>query len=92
MSTIPLQITSRGCSRAYVCFVLYRALMYVQQLRQHDYAVFFPFPVQFIEEWMLLARRDCENAMEFQRLLGGTFLQAEDPSTYWTQPQQFFTW
>ena len=88
----PPQVTSRGCSRAFICFLLYRALIYVQQLRKHDYAVFFPFPTQFIEEWLKLAQHDCENALEYQHLLGGTSVLVEDPSTYWTQPQQFFTW
>jgi hypothetical protein len=89
---LPPPVTSRGCCRAYICFVLYRALLYVQLLRRHDYAVFFPFPVHFIEQWLLLAQFDCANNVRYQELLGGTLLQANDPSTFWTIPQQFFTW
>ena len=88
------QVTSRGCSRVYIVFVLYRALFYVQQLRTEHMAVFFPFPTPHIESWFEMAQQDCTKSRynEYNILLGGTVFTLDDTSTYWTNPQQFFTW
>lgn len=88
------QVTSRGCSRAYIVFVLYRALFYVQNLRAHQLAVFFPFPTHQIESWFEMAQNDCIKSRynKYNMLLGGTVFTRGDTSTYWTNPQQFFTW
>ncbi len=85
------QVTSRGCSRAYVVCVLWRSLEYVRKLYASGNQITFPFPDQDVEEWLLIARVDC-NDEKFQKMLGGIDYFPDESSTYWTLAVHFFTW
>ena len=85
------QVSSRGCSRAYILCVLQRALQYVRQRRMSGHAVSSPFSAAEIEKWLIQARTDCLDPY-FQQLFGGTDFNLNDASTYWTSTSHFFTW
>jgi hypothetical protein len=89
--TVMNQVSSRGCSRAYIICVLFRALQYVRLRRLAGQPVSFPFISSEIEKWIVDARGDIAD-IDFQRFFGGTDFSLSDPSTYWTTPSHFFTW
>ena len=53
------QVSSRGCSRAYILCVLFRALKYVRMLRSLSQPITFPFPASEIDIWLEEAKIDC---------------------------------
>ena len=85
------QVSSRGCSRAYILCVLFRGLHYVRKLRRKSLPVSFPFPAFEIECWLEKAKEDC-SGVEFQRMYGGTDFSPSDVSTFWTSASHFYTW
>lgn len=85
------QVSSRGCSRAYILCVLFRALKYVRIRKMASQPVTFPFNSDEIEKWLVDSKEDCSH-LEFQRVYGGTDLNPADPSTFWTSSTHFFTW
>lgn len=85
------QVSSRGCSRAYILCVLLRGLHYVRNLRVKSQPVSFPFPAFEIECWLEKAKEDCSD-VEFQRMYGGTDFSPSDVSTFWTSASHFYTW
>lgn len=85
------QVSSRGCSRAYILCVLYRGLRYVRNLRAKSQPVSFPFPAFEIECWLDNAKEDCSD-VAFQRMYGGTDFSPSDVSTFWTSASHFYTW
>ena len=85
------QVSSRGCSRAYILCVLLRGLHYVRKLRAKSQPVSFPFPAFEIECWLEKAKEDCSD-VEFQRVYGGTDFSPSDVSTFWTSASHFYTW
>ena len=85
------QVSSRGCSRAYILCVLLRGLHYVRKLRVKSQPVSFPFPAFEIECWLEKAKEDCSD-VEFQRMYGGTDFSPSDVSTFWTSASHFYTW
>ncbi len=90
----PIQVSSRGCSRAFVVFALYRGLEHVQRLHTLNESIQFPFAPEFINAWFVAAHKDCQEAstLAYQSTLGGTLYAEDDSTTYWTSPQQYFTW
>lgn len=86
-----VQVTSRGCSRAYVLCVLRRALDSVRRWRSENQTVTFPFNKDDISCWLVQARDDCRDK-GFQVLLGGIDYDPDDSRTFWTCPNHFFTW
>jgi hypothetical protein len=84
------QVSSKGCSRAYILCVLNRALEYVQMLRVYSQPAAFPFAKDVIENWLLLATGDC--SIDLQLELGVIDYFPGDTSTFWTSPLQFITW
>lgn len=88
-----LQVTSRGCSRAYIVCVLWRAWEHVRLLKSQDASISFPFNESVVKDWLIAARDDCLQAgEEFLELFGGTDFSGDDATTYWTLPPHFFTW
>lgn len=85
------QVSSRGCSRAYILCVLFRALSHVRRRRSVGQPVSFPFSTSDVDKWLVDAQNDCMD-QEFQDVFGGTSFSISDPSTYWTSPTHFFTW
>lgn len=84
-------VTSRGCSRAIVLCVLHRCLEFVQEQFELGETVQFPFSKEVVQLWIDAAREDCQE-VSFQTVLGGTMYDSADETTFWTVPQQFFTW
>ena len=82
-------VTSRGCSREFIFCVLYRLLKYVEDKKTK---VCMPFPRSEVLEWISLATRDCGQDSSLMVSLGGTLFNVRDKATYWTTPEQFFTW
>jgi hypothetical protein len=87
-----MQVTSRGCSRAYIVCVLWHAWEYCKKLKAESKSICFPFPEETVEEWLLVAKDDCQQSSEFMQFFGGTEYSVEDSSTFWTLPTHFFTW
>lgn len=85
------QVTSRGCSRGFILCVCYRSLHYVSKEYAKGCVINFPFDTNEVYSWLRFARTDCVD-LDFQKQLGGTHINSNDQSTYWTHPQQFFTW
>lgn len=92
MSVDVQQVTSRGCSRAYIVCVLWHGWQYVRSLRSQGEPVCFPFPDDIVQLWLDSALIDCCTAPDFLHLFGGTEFQREDASSFWTTPLNFFTW
>jgi hypothetical protein len=89
-----MQVTSRGCSRAFILCVLWRGWEYVRSLKLENESVSFPFPESVITSWLELAKEDClkaENKFLFE-YFGGTEFSLDDVTSYWTLPHHFFTW
>ena len=87
------QVTSRGCSRSFVVFVLHRCLENIQANYCAGNDITFPFNPADINKWLLQAKKDCNSqTIDYQISLGGTAFDERDPSTYWTLSQQFCTW
>lgn len=86
-----MTVTSRGCSRSFIICVCYRALYNASLKFACGQAVNFPFDEEDVKQWLVLGRFDCEGAI-FQAQLGGTAISHSDIRTFWTEPQQFFTW
>jgi hypothetical protein len=84
-------VTSLGCSRGFITCVLARALEHVKALGPGA-SISFPFANADITAWMQLAAEDCLTNKEYQLALGGTQFSIADPTTYWSNPQQFLTW
>ena len=88
-----MQVTSRGCSRAYIVCVLWRAWEYVRLLKSNDSSIAFPFADSVVVAWLTAARSDCTQATEeFLLMFGGTEFTDDDPTSYWTISSHFFTW
>jgi hypothetical protein len=85
------QVTSRGCSRAYLICALWRGLEHVRQAYSKGLIISFPFNDSDINGWLIEARNDCCD-LNFQMALGGVDYFPEDPSTFWTLSSQFNTW
>ena len=71
--------------------VLHRCLLTVQNMYQAGSSIQFPFPDAIVQQWITLAREDCQDA-DFEASLGGTPYDEDDETTFWTQPRQFYTW
>jgi hypothetical protein len=52
MSTKRIQVSSKGCSRAYLVCVLWRALHFVREEYNNGRTVSFPFPLCAISDWI----------------------------------------
>jgi len=89
-------VSSKGCCKAFILFVLVHALNYVQRIATENHRIRYPFSALIVLDWLKLAKTDCERLSSEEMLtyfLGGNSLFcAHDNSTYWTKPQQFFTW
>jgi len=87
-----MQVTSRGCSRAYIICVLWHAWEYCKRLKVQNQNICFPFVDDMVEEWLSLAKEDCEQSLDFMHFFGGTEYSAKDSTTFWSLPVHFFTW
>ena len=85
------QVTSRGCSRAYVICVLWRCLEHVRKMHAKGTAITFPFLDHDVEVWLNVARDDCDD-VNFMKMLGGIDYFPDETSTYWSIALHFFTW
>lgn len=85
------QVSSRGCSRAFLICVLYHVWQHVKQLKKKKQNVVFPFPNSLIISWLNSAHSDCSNG-SLNKLYGGNEYVEGDPTTYWSEPCHFLTW
>lgn len=85
------QVTSRGCSRAYIVCVLWHTWEYVRSLYVQKLPVCYPFPEDAVKQWLVQAKEHCNEDM-FLQCFGGTYFMSDDPTTYWSLPSHFFTW
>lgn len=85
------QVSSRGCSKAFLICVLWHAWQHVKLLKSKKMPVVFPFTDSLINQWLNNAHRDC-NMGGLSRLFGGIEYIESDKSTYWSEPNQFLTW
>ena len=86
-----IQVTSRGCSRAYVLCVLWRALDFVRRKWHEKIPVSFPFDDDDVLEWLLEAKNDAVD-IHFQTTVGMQDFNPRDEQTFWTDTKQFFLW
>jgi hypothetical protein len=87
-----IQVTSRGCARANIIFVLWHCWDYVRGVKADGGIVSFPFDEVLVQTWIDKAFQNCCCSTEFMNLFGGTQFNSTDPSTFWTHPSNFFTW
>lgn len=87
-------VTSRGCSRAFLICSLYRMSLYISELYNK-----FQCRINFsiisnadINVWFAEAGNDCLSDSSFEALLGGTKYDPKDMSTFMTSPEQLKTW
>lgn len=81
-------VSSRGCSRPFVISVLQQALNFCES---QNVSPDFPFKKEIVDEWLKVAKRQCESSQHHQ-YFGGIKFDVNDPSSYWSEPHQFFTW
>ena len=80
-----------GCSRGFILCVLYRALYTVSINFNQGMSITYPFHESDVNTWLAFAKEDCTDE-DFQDSLGGTHIDVQNPSTFWNQPKQFYTW
>jgi hypothetical protein len=84
---------SIACSKGFILCVLYRALDYVRQRHSIGLSVQFPLSPEDVRSWLVKAQNDCIICEEsFHIGLGGRCYDPADETTYWTKPQQFYTY
>lgn len=85
-------VTSKGCARGYMVFVLWHAWQHVRQLKGEGIGIVFPFDDEVVASWIEQARVDCSQHAHFITIFGGTPFDANDSSTFWTSVNNFYTW
>ena len=87
------RMTPRGCSRLYIFCVLRRILIDIFRLIRLNAAINMPFDEEMVKRWLRLAVSDCEHDYaSLGESFGGTAFVKDDPTTYWNEPPQFYTW
>lgn len=81
-------VSSRGCNRLFIISVLLSTLEY---LKSATHGKIFPAPPDIIARWLRGASTYCNTAAD-TTIYGGPAFNSNDPSTHWTEPQQFLTW
>jgi hypothetical protein len=83
-------VSSRGCSRIFIIFVLKEALKYCRSLSNSPD---FPFAKSLVKTWLENAKKDCATTSQLSlQRLGGIEFSSTNTASYWTEPKQFFTW
>jgi len=85
------QVSSQGCSRAFIIKVLLHIGDYV---KGKILPSIFTFKKEVIKEWLDVAKTTCggENFDLEQQYYGGPIYDFDDPSTHWSEPHQLYTW
>ena len=81
-------VSSRGCNRLFIVSVLLAAL---EHFKSSTHTRVFPAPLDVIAKWLKTAKSYCSAAND-STVYGGPAFSVHDPSTHWTDPQQFLTW
>jgi hypothetical protein len=81
-------VSSRGCNRLFIVSVLLSAL---EHLKSATHGRVFPAPAEVVNTWLDTAKTYCGAASD-TTVYGGPAFNINDPSTHWSEPQQFLTW
>ena len=88
------QVSSRGCSRAYVICLLWHVWEHVRLLKAQDEkaSIAFPLHEDVVARCLQAARKNCNDLPDFVQSFGGTEYCDSDEATFWSLPHQFSTW
>jgi len=87
------QVSSRGCSKAFIVCVYSRIFETCHQKWQQGQALSWPFTTQELAGWLNLAKKDMVAQVEetWSETFGGCAFSINDPTSFWTSPDHFKT-
>jgi hypothetical protein len=89
-------ISSRGCSRLFIFFALYRSLIWCDDAIDKGWPISMPFKADLVESWLECAKIDCQSRSDdiqnLEKEFGGTKFDISVTSSYWSKCSQFLCW
>jgi hypothetical protein len=77
-------VSRQGCTKKYI-------ICFLEHLVQHHKSVEKP-PEDLVRNLLVLARQAAETDPRDREFGGRLYFNAQDMSSYWTKPQQFYDW
>lgn len=64
----PTSVTSRGCSKAFMIVLFYRAFEHALNCKDEQIPFGWPYPHKAIEEWIMKARKDMRDTLHWDQM------------------------